>query len=177
LKKLRDDGNYDVRAFCRCIELENTQKRDITYFVRKEEAFSPGIKEVTVDGNPYFSEKSGTDLGLTVTIPPGESRLINIEYENDVDLAAVETSRDDPYVDRLRMLCDFRDMTLSKNRCVFALISLYYGTGLYKIGLARKVITHTAPVIMRIMQGRYARKLRDVSLKRVRPTNNGQNNT
>jgi hypothetical protein len=158
LKKLRDDGNYDVRAFCRCIELENTQERDITYFVRKEESFSPAKKKVTVDGNPYFSEKSGTDLSLTVTIPAGESRLINVEYENDVDLATVETSRDDSYVNRLRKLCDFRDIMLSKNRCILALISLYYRTGFYKIGLARKVITHTAPIIMRGVQGWCIRK-------------------
>lgn len=53
LQRTRDDGNYEVRAFCKSIELENIQERSMTYFVCKEESFSPPIKEVTVDGAPY----------------------------------------------------------------------------------------------------------------------------
>ena len=141
LQKKRDDSYYDVRSFSRSIELENMQKRDLTYFVRKEEPFSPPIRLVTVDGEPYPYERSDSELSLTISIPTGELRLIDIEYENDLDVASIDISKDDPRVNRLRKLSDFRDMTLSKNVLGRAVVYLYYETDLYKLGLKRLAIT------------------------------------
>lgn len=140
LKRIRDDGNYDIRTFCRNIELENMQRHDLTYFVRKEEPFSPPVRLVTVDGEPYQYESSDSEVSLAITIPAGQSRLINIEYENDLDLGAVDISKNDPRVNRLRKLSDFRDMTLSKSVLGRAVIYLYYETDLYKLGLKRLAV-------------------------------------
>ena len=140
LQKKRDDSYYDVRSFSRSIELENMQKRDLTYFVRKEESFSPPIRLVTVDSKPYSYKRSGGDLSLTITIPAGESRVIDIEYENDLDLTTVDISKNDPRVNRLRKLSDFRDMTLSKSVLGRAVVYLYYETDLYKLGLKRLAV-------------------------------------
>ncbi len=140
LEKLRDDGNYDIRAFSSNFNLENTHQCDLTYFVRKEESFLPPIKQVTVDGQPYSYKKSESDFMLELHIPTGESRNIVIEYENDLDLASVDISKNDPHVNRLRRLSDFRDMTLSKNVTGRFLTHFYYDTGLYNLGIKRLAI-------------------------------------
>jgi hypothetical protein len=135
LIRIRHDGNYDVRAFCRTIELKNIQKRDLVFYVRKQESFSPPIQQVTVDGKLYPYEESGSDLCLTITIPAGESRLIEIEYENDLDLSAIDTSKNDARINLLRRLSDFRDITLSRNILGRALVYSYYQTGIWKHSL------------------------------------------
>jgi hypothetical protein len=141
LKRIRDDGNYDVRAFCRSIELENTQKHDLIYFVRKEESFSPPVRQVTVDGELYPYKKSGGDLSLTIAIPASESRLVNIEYENRLNLTSFDISKNDPCVNRLRWPANFRDRTLSKYGLARGFIKAYYKTGLYKLGVKRAAVT------------------------------------
>ena len=98
---------------------------------------------MTVDGKPYPYRRSGTDLSLSMTIPAGESCLINIEYENDLDIATVNISKNDPRVNRLRKLSDFRDMTLSKSAVGQSIIYIYYETDLYKLGLKRLAIICT----------------------------------
>jgi len=137
VQRMREDGNYDIRAFCRSIALENTHKHDLTFFVRKAESFSPPIRQVTVDGQAYPYERSGDDLTLTITVPPGRLGLIDIEYENDLDVASIDISKDNPSINRLRKLSDFRDMTLSTNILGRAFTRVYYETGLFKLGLKR----------------------------------------
>jgi len=135
LQRMREDGNYDIRAFCKSVNIENTQSREQVYFVKKAESFSLPIRQVTVDGERYPWERSGSDLCLTVTIPFGESRLIDIEYQNNFDLASIDISKSDSRVKRLRKLSDFRDITLSRNLLGRAFTRVYYDTGLYKHGL------------------------------------------
>jgi len=139
LERLRDDGNYDVKAFTNNFIVENQNNRDITYYIQKEESFSIPIKQVTVDGEPYSHERANNNLILKLSIPKGESREVFIEYENNLDLASVDISKNDPRVNRLRKLSDFRDMTLSKNVIGRIIISIYYDTGLYKFGLRKLV--------------------------------------
>ncbi|MHA1381686.1 MAG: hypothetical protein ACTSRG_25230, partial [Candidatus Helarchaeota archaeon] len=90
LEKLRDDGNYDLLAFTSDFIIENTQQRDLTYFVRKEEDFSIPIKKVTVDGQLYSYKKAGNNILFKVFIPSKEYRHIVIEYENDLDVSAID---------------------------------------------------------------------------------------
>lgn len=140
LQRIRDDGSYDIRAFCKSIELKNPHNRDVTYFIRKEESFSLPIKQVTRDGEPYIAKKKDRDVSISITIPAGESRLIDIEYENDFDLKFIDISKNDPRVNRLRKLSDLRDITLSKNVLGQVIIYIYYETGIYKLGLKRLAI-------------------------------------
>jgi hypothetical protein len=137
LQRRREDGNYDILAFCRRIELKNKHMRDKIYFVRKEETFSPPIKQVSVDDKPYTYKRSDSDLSLAITIPAGESRIIDIEYENNLDLASVAISKNDPRINLLRKMSDFRDITLSQNIFGQTFIRIYYETGLYKLGMKR----------------------------------------
>jgi len=168
LQRARYDGNYDVRAFCKSVELENRSKRALTYFVRKEESFSLLIRQVTVDGQPYSYEKSNNNIRLTVTIPPGGSRLIDIEYENDLDLTSVDISKNDPRVNRLRKLSDFRDMTLSTNMLGRAFTRVYYETGLFKLGLKRLATICFAMAVAVCLAGWYLlRRIKKHRLQKV----------
>jgi len=140
LEKLRDDGNYDVKTFSSNFILENIHRNDLVYFVRKEEDFSIPIKQVTVDGQPFSYKKNGNNLILEVFVPAGESRNVVIEYENSLDISSVDVSKNDPRINRLRKLSDFRDMTLSKNVFGRVFTRVYYDTGLYKFGLIRLAV-------------------------------------
>jgi len=148
LQKLREDGNYDVRAFFSSIELENEHDRDLTYFVHKEESFSPPVLQVTIDGESYPYKKRDGYLSLCVVVPAHESRAIDIQYDNKLDLTSVDIAKNDHRVNRLRRLSDFRDMTLSKNVLGRAIIYVYYGTDLYKLGLKRLAAISFGPIIV-----------------------------
>jgi hypothetical protein len=135
LQKLRDDGDYDILAFSANLVIENTQQRDVTFFVRKEESFSIPIKHVTVNGQPQPYVTSGSELSCRINIPSGEYRHIMIEYDNDLDLASIDVAKKDRVVNLLRKLSDFRDLTLSKYVFGSALIHFYYYTTIYGLGL------------------------------------------
>ncbi|MCP4696228.1 MAG: hypothetical protein GY862_05190 [Gammaproteobacteria bacterium] len=160
LQRVRDNGGYDIRAFSKQIKLENKQKRDIRYFVRKAESFSPPLKQVYVNGKAYFHRASGGDISLNITLPAGESRLIDIVYKNDFDPASVDIAKNNARVNRLRKISDFRDMTLSTNALGLALTKAYYNTGLYKLGLKRLLIIPAAFFIILILGILYWKRLK-----------------
>lgn len=155
-QRVRKDGGYDVSVFSRKIELENASDRHLTYHVRKAESFMPPVRQVTVGGSPYPYERLPGELALTIDIPSGKSRIIEVEYQNDFDPALIELSKDDQHINRLRMLSDFRDMTLSRNLFGRVLIDAYYRTGLYKFGVKRLMIL---TVLLAVLGGASARYL------------------
>ena len=158
LLKKRENGDYDVRSFSKSIELENNHNRDVTYFVQKEETFIPPIKKVTVDGKSYSYKRNDDEITMEVVIPAGESRLIDIEYENDLDIASVDISKDDLRVTILRKLSDFRDMTLATNVVGRTLTHFYYETELYKLGLIKLTLVLLILLTLTISGGWYIRK-------------------
>jgi hypothetical protein len=112
LEKLRDDGNYDVRAYGGTIYLDNVHQRDATFFVEKDEDFSVPLK-VRVDGQLYAYQKSRKGLRLALSVRAGMSREITVEYENDLNLAAVDVSKNSLRLNAVRYLSDFRDNFVS----------------------------------------------------------------
>ncbi|MFX0210565.1 MAG: hypothetical protein ACFFDT_31585, partial [Candidatus Hodarchaeota archaeon] len=140
LQRLREDGNYDVLAFTNNFVIENSHGRDVIYVVRKEEAFSPPIKELTVNGQPYPYDRSGNGIILKIPVPEGESRHLIIKYENDLDLTCIDISKKDLRVNLLRKLSDFRDMNLSTYALGRVFIFFYYGMYLYKLGLKHSAL-------------------------------------
>lgn len=155
LKKKRDEEHYDIRMFCRSMELENTREHEITYCIRKKESFYPPVRHITVNGELYPFKKSGEDLCLTITIPGRELRDIEIEYENDLALASIDISKNDPRIKRFRMLSDFRDITLAKNIFGRAFLCVYYKTGLYKLSLKRLAIMNGLLAVAIYLASRY----------------------
>jgi peptidoglycan/xylan/chitin deacetylase (PgdA/CDA1 family) len=112
LERLRDDGNFDVRAFSGSIHLSNSHKHDATFFIEKDEDFAfPLI--VLIDGQPYPFQRTGTQLRLQVPIARGMSRLIDIKYGSGLNLASIDISKNSAKIAAIRLLSDFRDNVVS----------------------------------------------------------------
>ena len=147
LERLRDDGNYDVKAFTNHFIVENKHEKDISYYIQKEEDFSIPIRQVTVNGEPYSYVKKDNQLILKLFIPRNESCEVFIEYENGLDIESMDISKNDAQINRLRKISDFRDMVLSKNFIGRFIIDVYYDTGFYKYGLRGVVVVSLVFVI------------------------------
>jgi peptidoglycan/xylan/chitin deacetylase (PgdA/CDA1 family) len=113
LEKLRDDGNYDVRAYAGMIHLENVHQRDATFFIEKDEDFALPLT-VRVDGQPYPYQRSGTRLRIELPVRAGMSSEITVNYENDLNLAAIDVSKTSLRINTIRQLSDFRDDVVSQ---------------------------------------------------------------
>jgi hypothetical protein len=126
LVRLRDDSNYDVRAFSNSFDLDNTSERSLVFDVEKQESGSPVIASVTVDGRDYPFQLRGGYLNLSIPVPVGRVRSVVIRYKNDLTLASISTSKDSLRVYLLRKASDFRDITLSRYSAGRALTNYYY---------------------------------------------------
>jgi hypothetical protein len=126
LVRLRDDSNYDVVSFSNSVNLENTSNHNSLFFIQKQESGSPVIAAVTVDDRQVPFQLERGYLQLSVAVPAGESRSLVIRYKNDLDLASIRTSKDSFRVYLLRMVSDFRDITLSKYSLGRAVVDYYY---------------------------------------------------
>ncbi len=147
LKKLRADGNYDILSSSGNFILENVQRRDLIYFIRKEETFLTPIRQLTVNGQPCAYTSSENEILFTVSIPAGESRHVIIEYENNLQVEAIDLARPDARINLLRRFSDFRDMILSQNALGQKFIRFYYRTNLYRFGLIPLTILLVAAII------------------------------
>ncbi|HXM03774.1 MAG TPA: hypothetical protein VN939_14275 [Chthoniobacterales bacterium] len=125
LIKLKDDSNYDVLAFSNRICFDNVSTRDSTFYVRKQEIGHQIINSVTIDGLKYPYRLQDGYLGFTVPVSKGNARCIEIQYENDMDIASIGTSKDSSVVYFLRIASDIRDIYLSKYAAGLAFIDFY----------------------------------------------------
>lgn len=130
LEKMRDDGNFDVRAYSGTIDLFNKHKRDAVFYVEKDEDFIQPLT-VLVDGKPYPFERSGKQLRLRLPIQDGGSKEIAIRYSNDLNLAATDISKRSLRVSVIRHLSDFRDDVVSKSPLGRRFIVSYRDNGGY----------------------------------------------
>jgi len=135
LQKSRPDGNRDIRAFCASIDLVNDQQHGLTWFVEKAEISDVPIRRVLVDGAPHAYTVSDGRLRLAVEAAPHQSRRIDIEYEDDFQVARVDIAKNDPRVNRIRALSDLRDCTLTQNVLTRSAVDFYYASMLYRLGL------------------------------------------
>ena len=130
LMKLRDDStSYDVLAFSSNVDLTNPSKTASMFYVTKEETGRPAIASVSVDGRPCPYRLDGGHLDFSVDVPAGSTRSVVIQYENDLKLAAIDTSRKSVRVYLLRMASDFRDITLPRYAAGRALVRFYSRRG------------------------------------------------
>jgi hypothetical protein len=126
LVKLRDDLSYDVLAFSSTISLENNSSRDLVFHLRKPESDHSAIKEIDVNGRPYLYNVQGDEIAMSLTVPPGQTRALAIQYTNDLTTAPANVSKDSALVYLLRMASDFRDITLPKLPLGSNLVLYYY---------------------------------------------------
>lgn len=126
LVKLRDDGNYDLRAFTSTFVVENISGSDRTYYIQKQENGQPAIRELEVDGRPYPHSIQGQQLTMELSVPAGQARTVAIQYANDSISAPADISKDSALVYSLRMASDFRDLVLPRIPLGHQLVLYYY---------------------------------------------------
>jgi hypothetical protein len=127
VEKLREDGDYDVHAYTSSMRLENPSHEAATFYIAKQEDFALPFT-VDVDGQSFPYEKAGKELLVAVPIPAGETRQVEIKYQNDLNLAAVDISKSSLRIMAIRRLSDFRDDVVSKNALGRCFIRVYTGT-------------------------------------------------
>jgi len=135
LQRSRPDGNRDIRAFCRSIDLTNDEQHGLTCFVEKAETSDVPIRHVLVDGAPHAYTISDGQLRLEVEVAPHQSRRIDVEYEDHFQAAQVDIAKNDSHLNRIRALSDFRDRTLMENVLTRSVVGFYYASMLYRLGL------------------------------------------
>jgi len=123
--KLRNDSNYDVLAFSSNVCLDNPSERNATFYVLTQEIGGQAINSVNVDEQNLPYRLQNDYLNFSIQVPPGKTRCAAIEYQNDLDLPSIATSKDSVVVYLLRMASDFRDNDLSKMSVGLAFIRFY----------------------------------------------------
>lgn len=119
-------GRHEVFAYSSALTLENPAAREVAFLVRRDEEDRLPIRSVTVNGQPHGYQRPGNLLTLELTVPPGSSRDVLIEYENDLDLGAIDIAKSSLRVRTLRYISDFRDLMLSKFPLGQKVIEVYY---------------------------------------------------
>ncbi|MCK4597890.1 T9SS type A sorting domain-containing protein, partial [bacterium] len=80
LQKSNDDGTISVMMYTNDLILSNETTSPQIYDIQKEETLNVPILSLTVDDIPTTYSLTDDTLHVTVTIPPGASREIEIRY-------------------------------------------------------------------------------------------------
>jgi hypothetical protein len=93
--------------------------------VRIQEIGGQAINSVNVEEQNVPYRLQNDYLNFSIQVPAGKTRCAAIQYQNDLDLASIATSKDSVVVYLLRMASDFRDNNLSKMSLGLAFIRFY----------------------------------------------------
>ncbi len=136
LLRLDKENQADVMMLGPSINITNSYQRDVEFVIRKRENDLADIESVTVGGQKYPFTSKGDSLVLTVTLPAGASRQIDVLYRNNMQLISEDYSKDGIRVAVLRRSSDFRDLTLSRWNIGSFLTRFYYAKGLDDVELS-----------------------------------------
>ena len=126
LLRLDKESQAEVMMLGPSISIKNSYRHDVEFVIHKQENDLADIQSVTVGGQKYPFTNKGDSLVLTVTLPAGASRQIDVLYRNNLHLVAEDCSKDGIRVALLRRTSDFRDLTLSRWSIGSFLTRLYY---------------------------------------------------
>lgn len=134
LVKKQNDGTYAVRMLSPEINLKNSGSALRTYHIEKSDPGDIPIEQVLVDGKPaIYSQTSG--IHLTLIVPPGTEKKIQIIYKNGFDPELEDLSKKNRHINALRRLSEIRDRFLSTGIIGYAIDRIYYSTNFYKLGI------------------------------------------
>ena len=125
-ERVRGDGNYDIMTYSSNFILENETKRHLVYYVEKPAHAMSTIQSVEVNGRPWSYELSGDTLRLTIQLAPGQSTEVGIQYRGGLAPGTVDISKKGFKIMLLRLVSDFRDITMSRSQLGRAMTSFYY---------------------------------------------------
>jgi peptidoglycan/xylan/chitin deacetylase (PgdA/CDA1 family) len=159
VEKLRDDGDYDVRAYTSSMRLKNSSAKAATFYIAKPEDFALPLG-IEVDGQRFPYQRAGNELRVAVSIRAGQTRQIEVTYQNDLNLAAIDISKSSVRIFAIRQLSDFRDDVVSKSALGRGFIRLYVwqedrGNGLL---LILSVLLSLALLTQLVRRGKRRRK-------------------
>jgi hypothetical protein len=124
--RLRDDGQYDIRAYSSDILISNPDPQTHTFTIEKEESFRPALNAILVDGQPLPYNESRGLLTMKIVIPGRETRHMQIKYVIPQNAERINISKSDLQSSLLRHISDFRDLVLSRSRFGMLLTNFYY---------------------------------------------------
>jgi hypothetical protein len=127
-------NQFEILAFTNQILIKNKTQNEINYRIKKKETFNVPIRNVFLNGREISYLKNANEINIYVKLGKGDSCLIFIQYKNDLNSASINISKNNIYYNTLRWVSDFRDMTLPKIFAGGFIISIYYNSGLYKLG-------------------------------------------
>src|SRR5260370_976190 len=126
LVRSRRDQDSDVRAYSPDFYLTNSGKHRVVFHVRKPENFIPGIALIKVDGDPQPYRNLKWDISLDFSLEPGQSRNVEVLYQNDLNLGRIDIAKTNFRVNLLRRISDIRDLKLSRSNLGRDVADFYY---------------------------------------------------
>jgi hypothetical protein len=148
LTREREDGDHDVLAFCRSIELDNPGPAPKTFHIHKPESFQFPILKLTANDVvvPYETTPDGIDLVLEV--PAGARRVVSVEYRGDDVGTPLDIARTSKRAAILRRLSDFRDIQLSSFPLGQKAVDFFYQSGAYRYARGWTVLVGLALLVL-----------------------------
>lgn len=127
LRRLRNDGSIEIRAFSSRFILRNDEPEGKTFHICKNETFELPIQGIYHnDSSVVQYSRSPDKISIEVDLPANSSNEIKIVYKNEFDPANIDVSKKGLKISLLRRLSDFRDLTLGKSKLGSALVAYYY---------------------------------------------------
>ncbi len=136
------DNEYEVKALGRLLKFYNPSAETMTFTVFKEIIEGEHVSHIALNdmlqsyhytaGNNYFT--------MAFSLPPKETRVLEIKYKNTLDLSTVELTKHDPAINRLRWWSDVRDISVSGTGLGRWFVQWYYASDTYKGGLKQLLI-------------------------------------
>jgi hypothetical protein len=131
LIRKRADGEFDVRMLANEMELTNPSGQDAVFYIERQEDPAAAIRSFQIDGHAARFSRSGDKLTFRSLIPAGQSQIVRIAYENDLDISRQDIGKHSMYVSFLRRASDWRELHLSKSRLGRSIVKGYYHHGGY----------------------------------------------
>jgi hypothetical protein len=124
MQRIRDDGGYDIRMFCREISIRNECRDPSTYRVVNIETGTSDIEKAII-GESVFYSNIELELKKPIRLNPGQNITIKIIYKEAHDSEKVKVDEGNLRVYILRTLSDFRDLVLSKSKIGRGIIGIF----------------------------------------------------
>ncbi len=136
------ENRYEIDAFSRKIKVYNPTQQNAEFIVYKTIVPGEEITSIRLEDNlqSYNYQPGDKQLSMAFSIPPGESRVLELKYANTLDLTGIELEKPDAQINRLRWMSDFRDITVSGTWLGRKFTQWYYGSDSYKGGVKQLLL-------------------------------------
>ncbi len=124
-----DDSHAEVRLLSRHAKIENLRSTPVVFHLAKRETDPQAVVRVTVDGRETPWTFVAGEVQFALTAPPGATHLVEVHYQLPASPEPVDVRRQGFRNRVLRLIADFRDLTLSRSLVGRLLTSKYYRQG------------------------------------------------